>query len=230
MSQTALSQVFSAYILDEELLRQFDGATVESLEVNRRDSFLRAHIRMTAFRPFETIVSLERALQQGLCLNAVEVLPRYPEDSLSVECFSTVMEFLRRRSVSVNGTLHDAVCTETADGWCISLNRARLDVLLSTHTDKLFRDLIGELFGKTITVEFTGIDGVDEQYEALLRQAEEEAAAAARRVAEYEKKREENKASSVTVKPSAPTDPTVPPANGLPVYLETARSVFGPIP
>ncbi|MBR5540583.1 MAG: PHP domain-containing protein, partial [Clostridia bacterium] len=230
MSQTDVQQVFSAYITDRELLEQFAGATVESLEVNRRDSFLRAHIRMTTFRPFETVVLLEKALQQALCLNTVEILPRYPKESLSVDCFSTVIEFLRRRSVSVNGTFHDATCTATEDGWQISLNSARLEILLSTHTDKKLRDLIAELFGQPITIKFQGVDGVDEQYEALLRQAEEEAAAAARRVAEYEKQRETTAKSGVAVKPMAPADPTVPPANGLPVYLETARSVFGPIP
>ena len=230
MSQTEVQQVFSAYITDGQLLSQFAGATVESLEVNRRDSFLRTRIRMKTFLPFETVSLLEQALQKGLCLNSVEVLPQYPENSLSVDCFSTVIEFLRRRSVSVNGTFNDATCTATDDGWHIALNSARLDVLLSTHTDRMLRDLIAELFGKSITIEFEGIDGVDEQYEALLRQAEEEAAAAARRVAEYEKKRAQETKSGVTVKPLAPADPTAPPANGLPVYLETARSVFGPIP
>ncbi len=230
MSQTEVQQVFSAYITDGQLLSQFAGATVESLEVNRRDSFLRTRICMKTFLPFETVSLLEKALQKGLCLNNVEVLPRYPENSLSVDCFSTVIEFLRRRSVSVNGTFNDAVCTATAEGWHIALNSARLDVLLSTHTDRMFRELITELFGCSITIEFEGIDGVDEQYEALLRQAEEEAAEAARRVAEYEKQRAKDVKSGETVKPLAPSDPTVPPANGLPVYLETARSVFGPIP
>ncbi len=179
MSQTEVQQVFSAYITDGELLSQFSGATVESLEVNRRDSFLRTRIRMTTFLPFETVALLEQALQKGLRLNSVEVLPQYPENSLSVDCFSTVIEFLRRRSVSVNGTFNDATCTATDDGWRISLNSARLDVLLSTHTDRMLRDLITELFGRSITIDFEGVDGVDEQYEALLRQAEEEAAAAA---------------------------------------------------
>ncbi len=230
MNQTDVKQIFSAYITDAALLASFEGATVESLEINRRDSFLRAHIRMAAFRPFETIAQLETAIQTALCLNTVEVLPCYPEDSLTVDCFDTVVKFLTRRSVSVNGTFSDAVCAAIEDGWHIALNSARLGVLCSTHTDTVFRDLIFELFGKRITVEFEGIDCVDEQYEALLRQAEEEAAEAARRVAEYEKTREKNQSSGITVKPAAPTDPTAPPADGLPVYLETARSVFGSVP
>ncbi len=230
MNQTDVTQLFSTYITDTSLLEQFVGATVESLEINRRDSLLRAHIRMAAFRPFETVTALETAIQKALCLNTVEVLPRYPEDSLSVDCFDTVVKFLLRRSVSINGTFNDAVCTEIEDGWHIALNSARLGVLTSTHADAQFRDLIAELFGKRITVEFEGIDSVDEQYEALLRQAEAEAAAAARRVAEYEKTREKTQTGGVVVKPSAPADPTVPPADGLPVYLETARSVFGSLP
>lgn len=223
-------QVFSAYITDPSVLEPFEGAVVESLEVDRRAAVLRAHIRMARFCAFETITVLEEALATGLCLNTVEVLPLYPAACLSAECFPTVIDFLRRRAVSLNGTFRDAVCTETAEGWHIALNSARLDVVRSTHTDTKLKELIAELFGTRIAVEFEGIDGVDEQYESLLRQAEQDAKEAAQRAAKFEQKREEKAKSGGVVKPKAPADPTVPPENGLPIYLDTACAVFGTMP
>ncbi len=230
MKQTEVNQVFSAYITDPLLQEVFADATVESLEVNRQALSLRAHVRMARFCVFEKIEELETALQKGLCLNSVEVQPLYPAECLSVDCFSTVICFLRRRCVSLNGTFHGATCTATQDGWRISLNSARLEVVRSTHTDRLLCELIAELFGVRIAVEFEGIDGVDEQYEQLLRQAEQDAKEAALRVAESEKKREQKAKSGGVVKPQKPTDPSLPPADGLPIYLDTASSVFGPVP
>ena len=39
-----------------------------------------------------------------------------------------------------------------------------------------------------------------------------------------------DKPSAEVIKPSKPIDPLTPPADGLPIYRETAQSLFGPVP
>ena len=61
MSHTDVRTLFSPYIKDSTLLEKFATAKVESIEVNRKEAFLRARLRLDSFLPFEQIADLEKA-------------------------------------------------------------------------------------------------------------------------------------------------------------------------
>ncbi|MBO5928453.1 MAG: PHP domain-containing protein, partial [Clostridia bacterium] len=233
MSKADVKTLFSPYITDTALLERFSSAQVESIEVNRKEAFLRSRLRLGAFMPFEDITLLEKAIQVGLCLNTVELLPIYPADSLTPACFPTIVSYLRRRCVAVNGTFNDAEYTLQNNEWTIRLKHGGLDVIESTHTDTMLKELIGELFETKVSLRFEGVAGVDqedEQYKKLVAEAQKAEREAAQRAAEQQAAVMAKQAVPTTVKPQKPIDDSAPPADGLPIYLETATSVFGPIP
>lgn len=233
MNHTDVRTLFSPYIKDTALLEKFATAKVESIEVNRKEAFLRAHLRLDSFMPFEEMLELEKAVQVGLCLNRAELLPIYPASSLGVNCFPTIIAYLRRRCVTVNGTFNDAEYVLENGEWVVKLKHGGLDVIESTHTDTLLKQVIRELFETTVSIRFEGALGVDEQdeqYQKLLAETMQAEREAAQRAAEQQAAAAAKQAASTTVKPQKPLDSSVPPADGLPVYLETASSVFGPVP
>ena len=234
MSQPTIDVLFSPYITDAALLERFGAATVEQISLNRADMRIRARVCLPRFEEYEQIVALEQAVASGLGLRSAELLPQYPADSLSAACFPTVVAFLKRRSTVVNGTFNDAVCTADDNGWTVELKHGTRNVIETTGTDKLFASLIRELFGRAITVTFVGEESVsenDEQYKRLMEEADKQAQEVAEKARQAAAENAAKKATGggVSVKPLKPDDPTVPPAGGLPVYLETAQPLFGSV-
>ncbi len=232
MSHATIGAVFAPYIADKTLLERFSHVTVEHIEVCKADLRLKAQVSFEKFVPYEDIGALEQALVEGLQLHSAELLPRYPADLLSTDCFPTLVALLKRRSTVVNGTFNDAVCTADEDGWLVELKHGTRNVIETTGTDKLFHQLIQDCFGCRIQVRFQGEEGVsesDEQYRRLMEEADRDAAETAVKLAEQAKEKVAKKAVPSAIKPAAPADPTAPPADGLPVYLETARPLFGSV-
>lgn len=115
MSSPLFENIFGTYLTDRQLLAEFTGAQVESLQLSRASRFMSATLVCSRFIEIEKIDAAEKALSAALSLRGVELTPRYPADSLSVACFPTIVAFLRRRSAAVNGTFDDAVCRIEGD-------------------------------------------------------------------------------------------------------------------
>ncbi len=228
-----VTALFSPYIADAAVLAPFASATVCEIQVNRAELLLRARLQLERFVPIEAIEQLEQAVASGLALRAVELLPKYPADTLNESCFPTLVALLRRRCVAVNGTFNDAEFTRNNEGFTVTLHHGGLNMLRATHTDTMFEKLITELFGVRVTLTFCGADGVDamdEQYRQAMQQAERESREAVQRAVQAAVSKPEKSGAAEPIRPTKPTDPTVPPADGLPIYRETANSLFGPIP
>ncbi len=235
MSYPDILTLFSPYITDAELLRPFASATVADMQVNRAERFLRMTLKMADFVPFEAFVPVEQALASGLGLRTVELMPQYPEETLCEACFPTIVSFLRRRCVAVNGTFNDAVFAKEGEGYSVTLRHGGMDMIHATHTDTMLGQTIAELFGRRVPITFhgeSGVDEQDEQYRKLMEEAERESREAAQRAAQQaaQSAPKGDKPAPVVVKPGKPADASVPPSDGLPIYRETASPLFGSVP
>ena len=134
MSYPDILTLFSPYIQDAALLAPFASATVADMQVNRAERFLRMTLRMDGFVPFEAFPPIEEALAAGLGLRTVELQPQYPEDALCEACFPTIVSFLRRRCVAVNGTFNDATYAREGEGFSVTLCHGGMDMIYATHT------------------------------------------------------------------------------------------------
>ena len=183
MSSPLFENIFGTYLTDRQLLAEFTGAQVESLQLSRASRFMSATLVCGRFIEIEKIDAAEKALSAALSLRGVELTPRYPADSLSVACFPTIVAFLRRRSAAVNGTFDDAVCRIEGDRLTVSLRHGCLNILRATKTDALLAEMLRTLFSRRMELQFEGDEGVDtadEHYQQMMAKAEEEAAASAR--------------------------------------------------
>ncbi len=233
MSYPNVEALFSPYIPEAALPEGVAGARVLDMQVNRADRFLRIRVGLERFVPYEQLQPLEQALAEGLGLRTAEILPRYPLESLSEVCFPTVVAYLRRRSVSVNGTFNDAEYLRDGEGFTVKLQHGGVDMLQTTHTDRLLCDMVEELFGCRVKITFCGAGGVDEQdeqYQRLMEEADRQAREAAQRAREAIRSAPKSENNCGVVKPLKPKDPSVPPSDGLPIYRETAACLFGPVP
>lgn len=234
MSQRSVQALFAPYITDAALLSRFAEATVTRMQVNRAERILRICLQLEAFIPFEEIVPLENALAAGLGLHTAQVVPQYPKETLSETCFSTIVAYLRRRCVAVNGTFDGATFAREGEGFSVTFSHGNVDLLRTTHTDRMLVETVEELFGCRVPIVFHGAAGVDtgdETYRRLMEEAEQQSREATQRAIEAAKAASKaDKPSAEPVRPLKPADPSTPPQDGLPIYRETAQALFGPVP
>ncbi len=236
MSKPTFLELFGGFLEDRGLLDRFGPAEVTAAELSQQSGWMNLCLRLDRFVEFAELTAAEKAVAAALSLSRAEIFPAYPADSLTEGCFPTVVELLRRRNAAVNGTFDGARCRLEADKMVVELQHGGLNILRATKTDKQLEDLIARLFGRRLPLHFDGKMEVDiegEHYKAMMAEAEREAAAVADAAAEAARTASPvpspaSGAPAPTPKPKKPLDAEVPPEDGLPVYLETAQSLFGP--
>ena len=238
MSNATFTQIFGPFAAGVSSAG-LQSAGVDQIELHRGSGWLHARLLLDHFVAFEEIEQAERAVAKGLALSSVEFRPLYPADALCVECFPTIVSFLRRRCTAVNGTFRDAACRIDGETMTVTLRHGGLNVLKATKTDAAMGALIAELFQRRVALVFDGEERVDEQdegYRKMMEAAEQEAAMRERARAEQMAALRPAPAPGIPsgpaepLKPKKPADPAIPPADGLPIYLESAQSLFGPVP
>ncbi|MGI6264556.1 MAG: hypothetical protein ACOYJY_03715, partial [Acutalibacteraceae bacterium] len=228
-----LQEVFQEY-LTTELPQEVGGAVVDHIEMDKNRRRLTVRLRLNGFVAFSPLEQVQNALLEGmraLSIERVELIPRYPADSLSGDAFETVALFLSRRHRVINGTLRDAGAALDGDTLTVSLRHGGLDLLRDNRADQLLSELIEELFARRVTVVFDGMTELSQDDEAYLNAQRQEDEKAAQRIREQAAARaaaapkaEEKAALPKAIKPA---DPASRPSDGLPIYLETMQPLFG---
>ena len=164
MSNATFTQIFGPFAAGVSSAG-LQSAGVDQIELHRGSGWLHARLLLDHFVAFEEIEQAERAVAKGLALSSVEFRPLYPADALCVECFPTIVSFLRRRCTAVNGTFRDAACRIDGETMTVTLRHGGLNVLKATKTDAAMGALIAELFQRRVALVFDGEERVDEQDE-----------------------------------------------------------------
>lgn len=235
--------VFGPFLHKDTCPAPLAAAVVEELSIEQERSRLSAVLRFDSFVGYEALFAAEQAVAASLPLRNVRLYPRYPADTLDASCMPTLVELLRRGNTAVNGTFSGAAYRLEDDVLTVTLSHGGRDLLQATGTDTALTDMVQVLFGRRVALRFDGVldtDAGDEHYRSMMETAEREAAReAAERLQTLQQASPPPAApgpagapaaaqlSSVPRRPKAPADPDKPPADGLPVYLETARPLFG---
>lgn len=240
MSNATFSQVFGPYIADAASLTDVQGAVVDQIELHRGSGWLHAGCCSVVLRPLKP-----SNRRNGGCQRSRSVfsgIPAvYPPGNPLLRTVSPpsfpFFDAAARRSTARFRTPTAQIEGETMT---ITLRHGGLNVLKATKTDAALGALIGELFGRRLSLVLNGEEKVDEQdegYRRMMEAAEQEAAMRERaRAEQMASMRPSSPASGAPAgpvevpKPKKPADPSQPPADGLPIYLESAKALFGPIP
>ncbi len=231
MDTKRFREVFGQYVDLNLIPDSCINAGVQSIEINQSRRAVTIRLAFSVFVDFGVIQAAERVISDSLKINAA-IEPSYPPHTLKDGCFPTIMEFLKRRVAAINGTFDGAGCRIENDLMTITLTHGGLNIIKATKTDKILVQLVHSLFGRAIQLQFDGVTDIgtdSEQYRSLMEEAEKEAALKAKQaaMAAAQAAPEKKPPQGEAVKPKKPLDPSRPPEDGLPIYLDTAEMVFG---
>ena len=176
-------EFFQIYIDTERLPEQVTAAELSSMQIDLH----RRTLSVTAVFPKlvdrKTLFGLEMNIAASpLNLTRAEILPRFPKEEFSLDCYPDLVMELKRRDASLNGSLKDSTIRLEGDRLIITLAHGAHEMLMSRHVDRELSRLIAEEFGLEYAVEFDGrltIDASSPEY----RQIQEKQAEKARREA-----------------------------------------------
>ncbi len=226
------SEHFKAYLALDGIPSVWLDATITRFTFRAELRFLQVDLALAAVPPYDQFETLEGMLSTAFQVS-VQIHPCFTSEALTAEAMPTVIALLRRHHKQINGTFNDAAYTVENDTVRVIFAHGGVGLLLTTGIDERLREMIAQMFSRRVKMEFVGeqaIDKNDEQYQRVMAKALEEerkrsekaaAVAAAAAAAEPKKESPPNKPRTTGV------DFNRPPANGLPIYLETAQTLLG---
>ena len=233
MDKRSFGALFGPYLPSEHSSEVLYGGIVESMDMDHTTRCMEAVVRFAAPVPFEAVQQAEQGLAQTLRISGVTLHPVYDAVAFSAEVCPMLISYLKKENVAVNGTFEDARFVLEGDRLQVYLTHGGVNILQTTGADKQLQQLIRSQYGRLVTVQFIGEVETqkDERYQKMMEQAEQEAAERAREAAEARAAAMATQPKAATedepARPGKPADPTRPPADGLPIYLETAQPVIG---
>ena len=233
MDQRSFGALFGPYLPSDCLSQAMMDGIVENMDMHHATRRIVVDVYFASFVSMAELRQIEQMLLQPLQLHSVVLRPRYDSALFSAERCLELVEYLKADNVAVNGTLDDAIYTVEGDCLRIALSHGGLNILQATGADRQLQQLIQRQYDLHMTVEIVGEVETqkDERYQKMMEQAEKEAADRAReevmaRAAEAAKQ-PKAATSDEPAHPGQPADPTRPPADGLPIYLDTAQPLLG---
>lgn len=233
MSERSFGALFSPYLPTEQLSESLATGEVENMEMEHATRRIECVVRFSAPVSAEELARVEQLLSVALRLNAVSIVPVFSADLFSVDVLQDLIVMLKKQNVAVNGTFEDAEFSLEGDELSIQLSHGGVNILQTTGADRQLQQLIQRHYGRRIHVKLIGEETAkkDERYQKMMEQADREAAERAREEAAIRAAEAAKQPKAATAdepaRPGKPADPTRPPADGLPIYLETAQPIIG---
>ncbi len=233
MERQRFGSLFGAYLPQDGPWKQLYNASVIRIEMRHASRSMQVEIACDVHIDAEDLFTAEQTVARVFHLQAVTLIPRFAPHLFTVDVLPSVVQHLKRRNVAVNGTFDDAQYRLEGNKLQVTFPHGGLNILRATRTDVALQELIYEQYGQRIELEFLGEERTqeDDHYRQMMEQADrEEAQRAAERAAQraaqaaaMPKPAEDGEPA----RPGKPADSTRPPADGLPIYLDTAQPVVG---
>lgn len=201
-----LGSCLAKYLNTEDLSDNVRKAAILKIEYDHKSSDLMIYIEAENYITFSERCMIEDCLCRSTGARrtrlGIKVLA-----SLDIAAVKDIISFIRSNKPMLNGTF-DGAQYQLSDMLTITLKNGGMDLIRSCRIDEELKALIKGIFGCEIEIEFEG--------KTELSKAEQEEKAKKIRDAQPKEKN-----------PSAERKFTGIPADGLPVYLDSAKHVFG---
>ncbi len=202
---------------------------ITNFSVNRGDRAVKISARFSEFVEYTELQRLSEALTgPAFGLSTVKLLPRFPGETFSAKCVTSLVLALKELDATLNGTFKQAEAEYREGKLSIRLAHGGYDLLAAHNTDLKLKELIREWFGIDCSVEFTGKLAVKEGDGSLLEQVRTEETkrlreAAIQEMEEYEEAMQERASRrKISIREKDSLLPTIIP--------ETAKPVLGAVP
>ena len=223
-----LGELFKRYLEDTSLLSSVEQGAVQSMNIDAQKRTMDLDVAFSQPVERRVLFDTEKTLAKSkLNLNFVNIYPKFPKDSFSVDYYPQLVQELSRKIASLNGTVKDSTARLEGNQLTVSLKHGGREILANKKFDKELSHLIYQEFGVSVQVEFDGILQVEHKSEIYIQkqQIREEKVKREKVVQEieeyeshdYEGKRKES--SSISIRKGETLTPTV--------LLSTANPLYG---
>ncbi len=199
----------------QDLSERFAECKIENVAI----SMEKKQVEIKAFFPnLVTDKVLEEAqsqLRSRLGVSSVIIKPRMPAECFSEGYFATLIRDTNSALAATNGFFEDSKGSFDGTTLFIELSHGGASILESVGAGEYISRLIGERFGRRVEVQFTG------QRELVISDEE---------IASFHKKAEEENLRAKGIDPAeymAPKPKEHKIVEGIPLYLETAKPIYG---
>ena len=163
----------------------------------------------------KTIEEAQSELRSRLGVSAVIIKPRMPSECFSEGYFATLIRETNSALAATNGFFGDSKGSFDGNTLFIELSHGGASILEGVGAGEYMSRLIAERFGRKVDVQFTG--------QRELKISDEE-------IASFHKKAEEENLRAKGIDPAeymAPKPKEHKIVEGIPLYLETAKPIYG---
>lgn len=200
---------------DGVLHEAFKGCEIENVRISMENK----SIEIDAFFPlvvnYKIIEAAESHLREKLIVNSVTIFPKMPSESFSEEYYSSLVFEANRAIAATNGFFTHSNSRFDGRTLYVELSHGGGDILKGVGADEFMKRLIKKRFSRDVDVQFCGqteLDISEEEIKAFHKKAEEENLI-------------KKGLDPVYASPSKPKEHKV--VEGIPLYLETAKPIFG---
>ena len=207
-------KLFGAFS-QEALNEAFHGCQIENIRI----SMEKKSIEIDAFFPlvvnYKIIEGAENALREKLLVNTVTIFPKMPSEKFSEDYFPSLVHEANRAIAATNGFFTHSSARFDGRVLYVELSHGGGDILKGVGADEFMKRLIKKRFDRDVEVSFCGqteLEISDEEIAAFHKKAEEENLI-------------KKGLDPVYASPSKPKEHKI--VEGIPLYLETAKPIFG---
>lgn len=203
------------------LFRDYLGAYVENYQlsclgggeilrfaVKKEDRELLVVLKLAELVPYCEIVNAENSIKEKMGLKKVLIKPRYMSELFETAYFSSIIDYVRRKTSAANGFFENADVELNENILKVSLKKGGLDILKNQKIDEEIENAVLDMFGLSLKVELIETEAFD--IEKAVKAAIAEKAA---------KEEEQKKKIAQNIKHELLGD--------LPIYIDTAKAVMG---
>ncbi|MCQ2463613.1 MAG: PolC-type DNA polymerase III [Clostridia bacterium] len=201
-------------VLTEALSRALEGGVIEEMTVNKSSMSMTLVCRFDKLVNYIDLEKAEGTIRDTYDLNDVKIEPRMPAELFSLEYYPSLVHAARTEIAAANGFLEGSEAEIKDETVTVKLLHSGADILKSVGCDKCMERIVRERFSRVIRVRFKGeqITAEDESFTKMISAAEKE----------HLREREMEKAAQDAIMPKEHKI-----VDGIPLYLETMRTIMG---
>lgn len=148
---------FQNYIDISKVPSMVCGGEITSMQIDTQNRNIALEVAFPSFVERRILFDVEKKIAgSALGLSKANISPKFPENCFSADCYPDLVQELKRRDASINGSLKDSSARFQNGKFIISLSHGGYDLLVMRHVDRALSKLIQEEFGVSVAVEFDG--------------------------------------------------------------------------
>ena len=224
-------EFFGPYIKLSGYPESMHKGEIAGLQIDTQKRVLTAKVAFPALVDRYTLFRAEKEISgcQALQLNRAVLTPRFPTGSFSVEYYPNLVQELKRRDASINGTLNNSKARVEDGKLIVTLSHGGMSLLLSRKADRMLSQMLQEEFGVSLQVEFDGVTSMESDSVVYIeRQKKQEETVRREQVVREVEEYEQSMQDGAPARKKAKTISVRTPETMLPAILpETAKELYG---